>query len=81
MSKTVKAVIGIVLAAVIALLGADVTIHLTHTGEGELTTKIEVVDSNAIVEEAETPEPVEIEENKTNPQQKTAPPLGDAVNW
>lgn len=63
MSKTVKAVIGIVLAAIIALLGVDVTIRLTHDNQGELTTKIEVVDSNAIVEEAPTPEPVEIEES------------------
>lgn len=65
MSKTVKAVIGVVLAVIVALLGIDVTVHLTHDEQGQIDTKIEVVDSNAVIQEAPEAEqvPAEIEES------------------
>lgn len=62
MSKTVKTVIGIVLVAILALLGVDVSLHLTHDESGEVVTKVEVMDSNAVVEEAPVEVPAEIEE-------------------
>ena len=62
MSKTVKAVIGVVLAAILALLGIDVTVHLTHDGNGQIDTKIEVIDSNADIVEAAEEVPAEVEE-------------------
>lgn len=62
MSKTVKAVIGVVLAAILALLGVDVTLRLTHDEQGQIDTKVEVIDSNADVVEAKEEVPAEVEE-------------------